>query len=209
MKHLKKLSLISLTLLLTLCYGCNNNDDMDIVMGANQRVFGVFTVQEDNTTVHMNGDIDSNIGNSFNQLRAAFPSAKRIVMLDVPGSSDDDANLAVSKQMHDLGYSFHLTSNSVIASGAVDMYVGGVSRTREAGSQIGVHSWGAGPGEPIATSYPQGHTVHLPYINYYVSVGFTQQEAEAFYYFTINAAPAEGIHWMTDAEIETYGVTAN
>ena len=35
----------------------------------------------------------------------------------------------------------------------------------------------------------------------------TQKEAEDFYYFTLNAAPAESIHWMTDAEIIQYKVT--
>lgn len=203
---MKKLLLIPIHVLFISCVGCSKDDNATMQTQAAQRTFGVFTVQTDNTTVYMNGDIDSNIGSSFNALRTAFPDAKRIVMQDVPGSSDDEANLVVSKQMHDLGYSFHLTSTSVIASDAVDMYVGGINRTREAGSQIGVHSWGSDPGEPIATSYPVGHEVHLFYINYYTSVGFNQQAAEAFYYFTINAAPAESIHWMTDTEIETYNL---
>lgn len=172
-----------------------------------QKQFGIFEVQTDNLTVHMNGEIDSNIINSFKQLRSAFPDAKRIVMLNCPGSTDDWANLEVSKQMHNLGYHFHLTATSKIASGAVDMYVGGIKRTREIGSQIGVHSWGNDPGEPEATSYPPGHQVHLQYINYYVSVGFTQREAEEFYYFTINVAPAESIHWMTETEISQFKIT--
>jgi len=47
----------------------------------------------------------------------------------------------------------------------------------------------------------------MAYIEYYISVGFTQKEANDFYYFTLNAAPAEGIHWMTDEEIIQYKVT--
>ena len=35
-------------------------------------------------------------------------------------------------------------------------------------------------------------------------MGFSTAEAEAFYYFTINAAPASGTHFMTEAEIEQY-----
>lgn len=57
-----------------------------------------------------------------------------------------------------------------------------------------------------ATDFPVGHAYHLTYINYYVSVGFTQQQAEYFYYFTINAATAENVHWMTEAEITTYNI---
>ena len=37
-----------------------------------------------------------------------------------------------------------------------------------------------------------------------MEMGFSQADAEAFYYFTINAAPAADVHWMTDGEIEQY-----
>ena len=172
-----------------------------------KRKFGIFTVLKDNVTTEMNGTISSRTPKQFDKMIEKYPNIKTINMLNCPGSKDDEANLKVSKKMHDLGIGFHLSSTSEIASGAVDMYVGGIKRTREPGSKIGVHSWGAGKGDPIATSYPEGDAVHLPYINYYVSVGFTQEEAEKFYYFTINAAPAEGMHWMTDEEIETYKIT--
>jgi len=67
-----------------------------------------------------------------------------------------------------------------------------------------VHSWSDGVNE--ATDFPVGDVNHLPYIDYYTSVGFSQQEAEDFYYFTINAAPAADIHWMTESEISEYGI---
>jgi len=181
---------------------CSKNDDNTTAVTR----YGIFKVIND-TTVEMNGVLNGGTPNNFNQLIADYPNIEMINMLDCPGSEDDEANLIVSQTMHDKGISFHLFSTSQIASGAVDMYVGGIRRTRDTGSQIGVHSWGAGPNEPIATSYPIGHTIHLPYINYYVSVGFTQVEAESFYYFTINAASADNIYWMADAEIEQYKIT--
>jgi hypothetical protein len=46
----------------------------------------------------------------------------------------------------------------------------------------------------------------LPYIDYYVSTSFTQEEAENFYYFTINAAPASSIHWMAEDELKQYKI---
>lgn len=200
---MKLIRLIALPLFLLLLIGCQKDD---AITTDDQRTFGIFTVLEDNATIEMNGDITSRLENDFDRMLAAFPNAKKVIMKDCPGSLDDETNLKVSKKMHERGFEFHLMATSVIASGAVDMYVGGVKRTREAGSKIGVHSWGSEPGEPIATSYPRGHAVHLPYINYYKSVGFSQQEAEAFYYFTIEAAPANDIHWMTDQEINTYKI---
>lgn len=184
-------------------WACNSDDDQVSISSDD---FGIFTSVNE-TTAKMNGVISTNTPTHFDNLIVRFPGLKTIQMIDCPGSEDDEANLKVSKKMHDKGIEFHLPSNASIASGAVDMYVGGIKRTREPGSKIGVHSWGAGPGEPIATSYPVGHAVHLPYINYYKSVGFTQKEAEDFYYFTINAAPAESIHWMTEEEITQYKIT--
>ncbi|MEW7280911.1 hypothetical protein ABW636_20150 [Aquimarina sp. 2201CG1-2-11] len=199
---LKKKYLVILFLSCISLLGCKNDDDT----ATTSTEFGIFKSIND-TTAEMNGLISSDTPTHFDNLLKQYPNLKTINMLQCPGSEDDNANLIVSKKMHDAKIEFHLFATSAIASGAVDMYVGGIKRTREPGSKIGVHSWGAGPGEPIATSYPKGHEVHLPYINYYKSVGFTQKEAEDFYYFTIEAAPAESIHWMTDEEITKYKIT--
>lgn len=93
--------------------------------------------------------------------------------------------------------------NGTIASGGTDFFLAGMKRTKGKNTRIGVHSWADGLGK-TATDYPKGDQNHEPYINYYESIGMTRQQAEAFYYFTINAATAENIHWMTDAEIAKY-----
>ncbi len=64
--------------------------------------------------------------------------------------------------------------------------------------------------DPIPDIRNPGHlprNVHrLPYIEFYTRIGFSRQEAEKFYYFTINAAPADDIHWLTPAEIREYTI---
>ncbi|MGK0391642.1 MAG: hypothetical protein ACI94Y_004409 [Maribacter sp.] len=64
----------------------------------------------------------------------------RIIMKDCPGSADDEANVEVVRKVRNHGVSIHLSADAVIASGAVDFYLAGTARTRESGSQIGVHS---------------------------------------------------------------------
>ncbi len=166
--------------------------------------FGIFTVLDSNT-VEIDGVIDKRTPQDFDEMIGKYPNVKIINMLNCPGSKNDEANLIVSKKIHDMGIGFHLFSTSSIASGAVDMFVGGVRRTKEPGAKIGVHSWRGRNGK-TAMSYPVGDIVHQPYINYYRSIGFTEKEAEAFYYFTINAAPEQTIHWMTEKEIKQYGL---
>ena len=53
-----------------------------------------------------------------------------------------------------------------------------------------------------ATDFPTNSPEYLPYIQYYESIGFTNQWSRDFYFYTINAASAANIHWMTEAEIQ-------
>lgn len=148
------------------------------------------------------GYINSNTPNVVQNLISNHPNVTTIVLLNSGGSDDDQANLQASQMLRNAGYKMYLPSNGEIASGAVDMFFAGTTRVIDAGAMVGVHSWSDGTND--ATIYPIGHAYHLPYINYYVNMGLTQQESEAFYYFTINAAPAASIYWMQDAEIDQY-----
>ena len=81
-------------------------------------------------------------------------------------------------------------------------FVAGNRRSIEAGAKIGVHAWS--DGTQSATNFPRGSSEHQPYIDYYASMGLP--DPEGFYFFTINAAPPEGIHYMTSEEINRYGL---
>lgn len=187
--------MLSLLVIMTFLVSCSDDND--------KNDFGIFKVLDD-TAIEMNGDITSKTLKNFNRLIEQYPDIKIINMNQVPGSTDDETNLKVAQRVYDLGIATHIMDGGEIASGGVDFFLAGVKRTRGNNTSIGVHSW-EGDGK-TAMDYPKGHEYHLPYINYYTSVGFTQQAAEDFYYFTINAAPASGIHWMTDEEIERYGI---
>jgi len=163
--------------------------------------FGIFSSQDSSVAI-MNGTIGSNTPEHWDNFIAENPSITKIIMKNCPGSEDDTANLQAARKIRNRAVEIHLPADAEIASGAVDLFLAGITRTREAGSKIGVHSWSDGSSD--ATEFPVGSEEHQPYIDYYVEMGFTQAEAEAFYYFTINAAPAADIHWMTDAEIEEY-----
>ncbi len=168
------------------------------------RTFGIFRVLDDDKTVEMDGDITTASLSDFQQLLNKYPDIKRINIVNCDGSLDDEANLKLSKLVHDKAISTHVLDDGVIASGGVDFFLSGVKRTIGKNVKIGVHSW-SGETE-VATDFPKGHKNHLPYIEYYKSIGFTQKEAEDFYYFTINIAPANGIHYMSEEEMATYKI---
>ena len=166
--------------------------------------YGIFHVEDNGTTVTMNGTIGGRTEKHWDNLVKDHPNVDRLVMGNCPGSKNDDANLRVSKKIYYQGMHIHLNSDSEIASGAVDMFLAGTARTIDSGARVGVHSWG-GIGKN-GNELPEDDPERDKYINYYVSVGMAEQDARDFYFFTLNAAPANDMHWMTEAELEQYNM---
>jgi hypothetical protein len=162
----------------------------------------IFQVSEDQNTIILDGVINSSALKKFQAIHQKFNNIRHLRIVNCDGSINDEVNLELAQYIHQNGFDIHLEDNGLIASGGTDLFLAGHKRTKGQNTKIGVHSWARN--SKTATDFPKGHKHHLPYINYYKSVGFSPQEAEAFYYFTINSAPADDIHWMSDSEIDTY-----
>ena len=149
--------------------------------------YGIFHVEDDGTTVTMNGTIGGRTEKHWDNLVKDHPNVDRMVMGNCPGSKNDEVNLKVSKKIHDHGVHMHLNSDSEIASGAVDMFLAGTTRSIDSGAKVGVHSW-SGDGVDNAADLPQDDAQHQMFLDYYVSIGMTEQESRDFYFFTLQAA---------------------
>lgn len=146
----------------------------------------------------MNGPINSQTLDQFENIYVQNPEIKTLVEQDVPGSLDDETMIALAYRVRELGLNTHITRDSVIYSGGVDLFLAGVNRTMEHGAKIGVHSWSNGVFE--AKDFPRNapeHKLNRKYIEDMLG-------DDAFYWFTIYAAPADDIHEMTAAEITKY-----
>ena len=151
----------------------------------------------------MTGVIDHTISERVERLRREHPEVTTIVMADVPGSIDDEANLVAARLVRDYGWNTTVPSDGVIASGGVDFFVAGVERTIEEGAQLGVHTWGGGWwGQRSGADLPRDDPEHGRYLDYYAEMGIPA----AFYWFTLDAAPADSIHNMTPDELVRYGI---
>ncbi len=163
-----------------------------------------FTFKDDDdtsATVYMNGVIGSNTLEVMKALFNKYPQIKTVVMKNVPGSMDDDVNLLASMEIRNRGIATHIPADGMVASGGTDMFLAGVKRTIETGAKIGVHSWSDGSGK-AALDYPRDHQEHVKYLEYYKAIGITTD----FYWYTLEAATADSIHWMTEQEIGTYNM---
>ncbi|MEL6538486.1 MAG: alpha/beta hydrolase [Bacteroidota bacterium] len=161
-------------------------------------------VIENDTTLSLNDVIDSNTLVAFEEALRQNPNTTWLIFYDAPGSEDDEINLQVGRRLHEMGLHTQVAEGGSIASGAVDLFLAGDVRLLEANARVGVHSWSTGSRE--ATDFPRESEEHQPYIQYYQAIGMDSALASSFYFFTIEAAPAADIHWMTSAEIEAYEV---
>ena len=152
-------------------------------------------------TVYMNGVIGSDTLEVIQELLRDYPQVNTIVMQNVPGSMDDEINLLASMEIRKHGIATHIPADGMVASGGTDMFLAGINRTIETGARLGVHSWSDGSGK-VALDYPRDHQEHVKYLDYYRVMGIPTD----FYWYTLEAASAESIHWMTAQEIAQYAI---
>lgn len=161
----------------------------------------IFTVAS-STDATLDGVICSGSLDAFYDMVERFPEIKTLNIDVIEGSADDEVNLLLSREIHDLGMNTHLMRDGLIASGGVDLFLAGVKRTADDQEpKMGVHSWGSSDGME-GNQIPKSHPLHKEYLSYYRDIDIDPQ----FYWFTLEAASAEDIHWMSAAEIENYNV---
>lgn len=126
------------------------------------------------------------------------PQVETLVFKSMPGTQDTVANTALARFIRREGLATHLEGDSMIASGAVDLFIAGQTRTMECGARIGVHSWGS----------PYGYDAQDVNTDWFASLhkGYLRDMGidPAFYDFTKSAAPASGIYWLTPDDIKRF-----
>ena len=150
----------------------------------------------------MEGEIASSTPDRLRRALDRNPGISEIIMTYVPGSMDDEANLEAARIVRQRGLVTILPTEGLIASGGTDFFLAGVDRIVEHGACVGVHSWSADEMDAPAAQLPKDHEDHKKYLDYYAVVGIDP----GFYWYTLEAAPADGMHWMSQAEMNLYRV---
>ncbi len=148
----------------------------------------------------VNGVLGKRFYKKFTRFIAQHPQVKEVVLEKVPGSANDEWNVKSCVLLHQKGMNTTLLSNSVIESGGVDLFISGNQRTIAPGAKIGVHSWSDGRKDGI--EYPRHSAAHDIFLETFAQINMDT----AFYWFTLRAAPADSMHYMTPQEIERYGL---
>lgn len=138
----------------------------------------------------------------FTALLADFPQIDTLDFVEAPGTDDDRANLQLGRMIRARGIATRVADGGSIRSGAVELFVAGVSREIAAGSEFAVHGWLDDWGRG-AQDYPADAPEHRRYLDYYAEMGMEVGEARAFYAMT-NSVPFEQARWLTGSEMRDW-----
>ena len=138
-------------------------------------------------TVEMTGTVDSYTPALFRQMLGHYPGIRRIEMLDCDGSVDEEANLRLARMIRRAGISTNVPAHGSVRSGAVELFLAGITRTAHPDAEFVVHSWMDETGRQ-AGDYPASDPVHAEYLDYYAEMGVPMPTAKAFYALT-NSVP--------------------
>lgn len=159
------------------------------------------TFTRDGAALLVNGVVSPGAIDAFKAAMAAHPDVKALELQCVPGSMDDDTNLALGRLVRAAGLTTAVAAGGLVSSGGTDLFLAGRRRWLSADACVGVHSWGDGETTSGADT-ARDDLAHQPYLDYYRAMGIDV----AFYWFTLDVSGPEDVHWMTPAEIIRFGM---
>lgn len=150
--------------------------------------------------------ITGTLGTEFyvqlSELIAQHPAVKTLVLQNIQGSINDAINMHSGRLVRNAQLTTLMPANGEAHSGGVDLFASGYKRIYQPGGKLGVHSWCCVDGKH-AGELSKDHEAHGAQLTY-VREMLGAELGPEFYFFTLEAAPFDGIHLMTPAEIDKY-----
>jgi hypothetical protein len=135
----------------------------------------------------------------FEAMLAAYPGITELALVEVPGTEDDKANMRLGRMIHDRGIVTRVPAGGSVRSGGVELFLAGKRRVAEPGSEFAVHAWEDDEGRQ-ATDYAATAPENRAYVDYYMEMGMSEDQAKAFYAMT-NSVPFEDARYLTDKDM--------
>ena len=194
----KRLTTVGLSLMLCVLWlsGCAPIQQIRAPSGLEQDQALSIYVQDD--SAYFTGYLTSELPEQITSLISDHPNVTDIRLVDIPGSLDQEATIEAARLIRRFGLNTHIVSTGYVLSGGVDLFLGGVKRTIGAGAGVGVHSWR--DVKHTSDAIDLADPVHASYVNFYLAMGVP----ERFYWFTLDAAPAERIYFLSPEEFYDY-----
>lgn len=177
------------------CQGTFDVSDVDSAASfrADGRRIIIRGVYQDGTTAQLLALLDQN------------PDVRTLVLANVGGSDVSmEGNLVGGREVRRRGLATCVPAGGLVASGGTDFLLSGGQRAVLAGGRVGVHAWAGGDemNPIVATDFPRDSEEHRSFLDYYRDIGISDE----FYWFTLQAAPPEGMYFMTREEMTRFVV---
>lgn len=157
------------------------------------------TIEIENNTAYLSGILGATLVEQLSHLVKENPHITDFVFVDIPGSVNQSAAMNGARLIRRLGINTHIAETGFVLSGGVDLFLGGVQRTIGAGAGVGIHAWADGT-QIKAANVDTTDPVHATYVNFYLSMGIP----ERFYWFSLDAAPADRVYFLSPEEMYDY-----
>ena len=166
---------------------------------------GSSTFELDGNRAVVSGTLGARTFNQVEYLIDAHPEVETLVLQSIDGSENDEVNVQTARLVREAGLATLVPADGEIYSGGVDLFVAGETRTAEPGAVLGVHSWCCGPNGEGADEIAQSDPAHDHQTSYFTEM-LGQDQGLDLYFFTLAAAPFDGIKNMTEAELDMFDV---
>lgn len=163
--------------------------------------FGPFRVLDPGRAALV-GETDGFTPHEFQAMLRAYPGLRVLEMIDCPGTVDDTANLRLGRMIRAAGVATHVPANGSVRSGAVELFLAGVTRSAEPTAEFAVHSWLDTNGKE-AGDFASDDPVNRTYLAYYREMGLSPDNAAAFYALT-NSVPNDEALWLHTPDIARF-----
>lgn len=192
---------ISLLVLLVSLVGCSGNTQKQSLANRENTQLEIYIEQN---MAFISGVLGPDLPEQISEMVRQSPNVQTLVLVDIPGSVDQEATMQAARLIRRLGLNTHIARTGYVLSGGVDLFLGGVKRNIGPGAGVGVHSWldqlGVDPKE-LNLADP----IHATYVNFYLEMGVP----ERFYWFSLDAAPAERVYFMSPEEIYDFQIATD
>lgn len=155
----------------------------------------------DGTRAYGYGFTDGRSQDVVKKLTRQHPDVETLVFVSMPGTQNLTSNYHLARSIRRAELNTELRADSRIASGAVDLFLAGSTRTVACGAMIGVHAWGIGDYDAQDAWWDNHRTASRDFLS---DMGIDPD----FYDFRTDAAGTESMHWLTVAEINRWTVAS-
>lgn len=162
-----------------------------------------FALMVEDTVAYASGGTDHHSFADVRRTLDANPQIETIVLRHVPGTTHLGENTRIAQMIRARGIDTRLERNSYIASGGVDLFLAGQTRTMECGAQIGVHSWQDSNGESPRTLGFDPLEERMERFHASLDVN------PAFYAFARDAAPHSSLYFLTRDDLERFDILSD